>query len=40
MQTANALIFVFLNWMEIAGFAIVFWLVRNIKNELNVKSEV
>ena len=40
MQEANSIIFVFLNWMEIIGFAFLFWMVRNIKNELNVKIEL
>ena len=40
MQEANSIIFVFLNWLEILGFALLFWMVRNIKNELNVKREL
>jgi hypothetical protein len=40
MKLTNAIIFVVLNWAEIVGFALLFWFVRNIKNELNVKREV
>lgn len=40
MQEANSLVFVIINWFEIAGFAFAFWMVRNIKNELNVKVEI
>lgn len=40
MKLTNAIIYVTLNWVEIVGFAYLFWLVRNIKNELNVKREV
>eukprot|EP00347_Sterkiella_histriomuscorum_P018057 403346954 len=40
MQTANLIVFVVLNWFEIAGYAIAFWMVRNIKNELNIKVEI
>jgi hypothetical protein len=40
MKITNALMFVTLNWAEIIGFAGLFWLVRDIKNELNVKREV
>ena len=40
MKVINEVMYVFLNWAEIIGFALLFWLVRNIKNELNVKREV
>ena len=40
MKLTNAILFVVLNWAEIIGFALLFWFVRNIKNELNVKREV
>ncbi len=40
MQEANSIIFVVLNWLEILGYALLFWKVRNIKNELNVKMEL
>ena len=40
MKLTNAIIFVVLDWAEIVGFALLFWFVRNIKNELNVKREV
>jgi hypothetical protein len=32
--------FILVNWIEIIGFAVLFWLIRNIKNELNVKREI
>lgn len=40
LKLVNSLIFVILNWGEVVGFAGLFWMVRNIKNELNVKREV
>jgi len=40
MKLTNALMFIILNWIEIIGFALLFWLIRNIKNELNVKREI
>jgi hypothetical protein len=40
LKLTNSIIFVLLNWGEVIGFALLFWLVRNIKNELNVKTEV
>lgn len=40
MQFANSIVFIIFNWVEIGGFAIAFWLIRNIKNELNIKVEV
>jgi hypothetical protein len=40
MKLTNSIMFVVLNWGEIVGFAMLFWSVRNIKNELNVKREV
>lgn len=40
LKLVNSLIFVILNWGEVIGFAGLFWMVRNIKNELNVKREV
>lgn len=40
MQLTNALMFIILNWIEIIGFALLFWFIRKIKNELNVKREV
>jgi hypothetical protein len=40
MKLTNSIMFVVLNWAEIVGFAMLFWFVRNIKNELNVKREV
>ena len=40
MKLTNSIMFVVLNWSEVGGFALLFWLVRNIKNELNVKREV
>lgn len=40
MKLTNAIIFVFLNWAEIVGLTVLYWIARNIKNELNVKSEV
>lgn len=40
MQEVNAIIFVLFNWFEIAGFSIAFWVIRNIKNELNIKVEL
>ena len=40
MKLTNRLMFIVLNWGEILGLAIVFWLTRNIKDELSVKREV
>jgi hypothetical protein len=40
LRLINVVMFITLNWAEIIGFAVLFWLVRNIKNELSVKSEV
>jgi len=40
MKLTNALMFIILNWIEIIGFALLFWLIRKIKNELNVKREI
>jgi hypothetical protein len=40
MELANQLLFIIINWVEILGIAVAFWLIRNIKNELNVKLEV
>jgi hypothetical protein len=40
MKLTNALMFIILNWIEIIGFALLFWFIRKIKNELNVKREV
>lgn len=40
MKLTNSIMFVVLNWAEVAGFALLFWLIRGIKNELNVKREV
>ena len=40
LKITNSIVFIILNWLEVFGFALLFWLVRNIKNELNVKSEV
>lgn len=40
MKLTNEIMFVVLNWAEIIGFAFLFWIIRNIKNELNVKREV
>ncbi len=40
MQIANSIIFVLFNWIEIGGFALAFWIIRNIKNELNIKLEL
>lgn len=40
LKLVNSLIFVILNWGEVVGFAALFWMIRNIKNELNVKREV
>ena len=40
MQEVNSIIFILFNWFEIAGFALAFWIIRNIKNELNIKIEI
>jgi hypothetical protein len=40
MRLTNSLMFILLNWIEIIGFALLFWIIRKIKNELNVKREV
>ena len=40
MKLTNSILFVIINWAEIVAFALLFWYVRNIKNELNVKLEV
>lgn len=40
MKFTNSIMFIIINWAEIVGFALLFWFVRNIKNELNVKLEV
>lgn len=40
MQVFNSFAFIVLNWLEIVGYAYAFWLVRNIRNELNIKREI
>ena len=36
----NQIMFIIINWAEIIGLAILYWFIRNIKNELNIKREV
>lgn len=40
MKLTNALMFIIFNWIEIIGYVLLFWLIRKIKNELNVKREI
>jgi hypothetical protein len=40
MKFTNQIMFVILNWLEIAGLSFLFWKIRNIQNELNIKKEV
>jgi len=40
MKMANQVMFVIVNWMELLVFGILYWHIRNIKNELNSKSEI
>ena len=40
MKFTNQIMFVVLNWLEIAGLSLLFWKIRNIPNELNIKKEV
>ena len=40
LKFTNQIMFVVLNWFEIAGLSVLFWIIRNIQNELNIKKEV
>jgi hypothetical protein len=40
MKFTNQIMFIILNWFEIAGLSLLFWKIRNIQNELNIKKEV
>jgi hypothetical protein len=40
MKVANSILFIVINWAEIFGFCLLYWIIRNIKNELNIKAEV
>lgn len=40
MYILNNMSFIFLSWAEIFGFAMLYWLIRDIRNELNMKREV
>jgi hypothetical protein len=40
LRLSNNISFIILNWLELLGFVIVYWLIRNIRNELNILREV
>lgn len=40
MYIINNLSFILLSWGEIFGFGMLYWLIRDIRNELNMKREV
>lgn len=40
MKTINEFSFVIVNYLELLGFLIIWWLIRNIRNDLNIKMEV
>jgi hypothetical protein len=40
MYIINNLSFILLSWSEIFGFGLLYWLIRDIRNELNMKREV
>ena len=40
MITANLINFVFVNWALVVGYVLIYWKIRNIRNELNIKKEI
>ncbi len=39
-KLTNEIMFIIINWFDIAGLALLFWKIRNISNELYNKTEV
>lgn len=40
MLALNNISFILLNWLEIVGFVFMYWKIRKIRNELNIKAEL
>jgi hypothetical protein len=40
LKLTNNMVFIIFSWLEILGFIAIFWMIRNIRNEINIKREI